>query len=217
MIQALSGQSRAYNPRLFQQLFKLRHKVFVGGRKWSLPTQGDMEIDQYDVPEAVYFWRQDDDGQVDCHVRITPTTKHSLLADYFPHLVEGDTSPRGKTIYEATRYIAMPSKKTRENNRTAKAELLLQMLEWADANGVTHIQTVIDTATYASFVEMTPDTRPLGLSFPYGGGPTVSGGGECMAIRWPVNEKVMQDLRKYGGIDCEQCGKCSKVDSPFAA
>lgn len=209
MIQAIDGHSRQHNDSLFQQLFKLRHKVFVHGRKWTLPTKTDMEIDQYDVPEAVYFCGQDDNGDVECHVRLTPTVTHSLLADYFPHLVEGRLSPRGEAIYEATRYIVMPTKKSRQSNRAAKANLLLKMLEWADDNGVTHIQTVIDTATFASFCEMTSKTEALGLSSPYGGGPGITGGGECMAIRWPVTQEVMDDLRRYGGLDCAACGACS--------
>lgn len=210
MIQSLSGQRRTDQHELFRQLFKLRHKIFVSGRKWTLPTQNGMDIDQYDVPEAEYFVRQDDNGNVDCHVRLTPTRTHSLLADYFPHLVEGNGSARGDKIYEATRYIVMPSTKSRESNRAAKAELLLEMLRWVEAQGGTHVQTVIDTATFASFCEMTSQTQALGLSFPFGGGPDVPGGGECMAIRWPVNQKVMHDLIVYGGLDCSLCSQCAR-------
>lgn len=210
MIKALSGHRRTDHHDLFRQLFRLRHKIFVSGRKWTLPTQNGMDIDQYDVPEAEYFVRQDENGNVDCHVRLTPTRTHSLLADYFPHLVEGNVSARGDTIYEATRYIVMPSTKSRESNRAAKAELLLEMLRWVEAKGGTHVQTVIDTATFASFCEMTSQTQALGLSFPFGGGPGVPGGGECMAIRWPVNQKVMKDLIVYGGLDCSRCGQCAR-------
>lgn len=210
MIQTFSGRQRGDNQELFRQLFKLRHKLFVSARKWTLPTQNGMDIDQYDVADAQYFVRQDSNGNVECHVRLTPTRTHSLLADYFPHLVEGNNAARGDTIYEATRYIVMPTSKSRESNRAAKAELLLAMLRWVEAKGGTHVQTVIDTATFASFCEMTLHTQALGLSFPFGGGPSVSGGGECMAIRWPVNQQVMHDLIAYGDLDCSLCGQCSR-------
>lgn len=217
MIKHLRGTTRQANATVFKQLFKLRHRIFIGGRKWSLPCKDGMDIDQYDVSEAVYFFRTATDGTVDCHVRLTPTTKYSLLADYFPHLVEGDQNARGETIYEATRYIVLPAKRSAEANRRAKAELLVEMLEWAESNGVTHIQTVIDTATFASFLEMTSETQVLGLSHPFGGGPDVAGGGECMAIRWPVNRKVIHDLRTYGGLSCADCGKCQPSRAQSAA
>lgn len=203
MTRYIRGADRLTNREVFERLVRLRYQVFVVGRQWSLPTINGMDIDQYDCPEAVYFFDQEDDGSISAHVRLTPTATHSLLADYFPHLIEGDTDPRGDAIWECTRYIVRPSKKSRERNRAAKAQLVVTMLEWCRANGVTHIQTVIDTATFPTFVEMTAETRPLGLSHPFGGGPDVPGGGECMAWRWPVTQAVIDDIRRYGQSKAE--------------
>jgi acyl-homoserine lactone synthase len=205
MASHIRGGDRISHRQLMERIFRLRYQIFVVGRQWSLPSTNGMEIDQYDCPEAAYFYDQEDDGTISAHVRLTPTKTHSLLADYFPHLCEGDTDPRGETIWECTRYIVRPSKKSRERNRIAKAELVVTMLEWCKANGITHIQTVIDTATFPTFVEMTSETKPLGLSHLFGGGPEVPGGGECMAWRWPVTDKVIDDIRRYGGLDCSTC------------
>ncbi len=92
-----------------------------------------------------------------------------------------------------------PTVKSRNANREAKAKLLSGMLEWALSQRLSFIQTVIDAATLSSFVEMTPKTIPLGLAHPYGGGRKVPGGGECLAIRWPVGPDVVADIREYGG------------------
>jgi N-acyl-L-homoserine lactone synthetase len=217
MLVNLQGVWRPEDDAVRLQLFRLRHKVFVEGRKWSLPSRNDLDIDQYDCPQAAYFCEIDDDGAVQSHVRLTPTVTHSLMADYFPHLVSDRFTPRDPRIYEATRYIVQPSKKSRQSNRQAKARLLVAMLEWAETKGLSHIQTVIDTATYASFVEMTEATIPLGLSYGYGGGPNTPGGGECMGIRWPVTDRVIHDVRSYGGLQCQGCAECDQQDLSCAS
>jgi acyl-homoserine lactone synthase len=185
MVIVLTGKERRQQHRYFDQLFRLRHQVFVKGRGWSLPTLNGHEIDQYDDNDAVYFLDVNEEGVIEGSVRMTPTVKSSLLADYFPHLVENGEAPRSPGIYECTRYIVLPIRKGRDENRAAKARILSAMLEWSLSRQLSFVQTVIDTVTLSSYLELTPQTIPLGLSHPYGGGRKTIGGGECMAIRWP--------------------------------
>lgn len=217
MIAFVSGADRASNRQVFERLFRLRYEVFIRNRQWSLPTCNGMEFDQYDRPEAAYFFEEEDDGSICSHVRLTPTKTHSLLADYFPHLVEGDTDPRGDTIWEATRFIVRPSRKSKDRNRVAKAELAIRTLTWCIEHGITHIQTVIDSSALPTFVEMTPETRPLGLSHPYGGGFGVAGGGECLAWRWPATVKVIDDIREYGGLPQAHCVAVDRLSVAVAS
>ena len=209
MIIHLTGYERDQYQKHFELLLRLRHAVFVVARQWTLPSTGGVERDQYDSSDAHYFFAVDDDGQPYSHVRLTPTLRHSLLADYFPHLVEGQDNPRGATVYEATRYIVLPQKHSKEANRRAKAEILGSAMEWALANGVTHLQTVIDSNTLPTFLEISAECRPLGLSHPYGGGPKVRGGGEAVAIRCPATAKVIHDIRSYGNLPCGRCQDCA--------
>ncbi|HLH91226.1 MAG TPA: acyl-homoserine-lactone synthase [Xanthobacteraceae bacterium] len=199
MVIVLSGSERRKHRHQFEQLFRLRYRVFVKQRGWSLPVVNDCEIDQYDDDDAFYFLDLDDDETIQGTVRMTPTVKSSLLADYFPHLVENGQSPRSSRIYEATRYIVLPSQKSREALRRAKGRLLSALLEWCLDKRLSHLQTVIDAGTLSSFVEITPQTMPLGLSHPYGGGRGTPGGGDCMAFRWPISLQVLGDIRTYAG------------------
>ena len=199
MVIVLKGSERPRNRDLFDRAFKLRHDVFVKARGWSLPSIGGREVDQFDTDQAKYFLDVSDDGVIEAHIRVTPTMSSSLIAEYFPHLVERG-SPRGPDIWECTRYIVQPRRKSREGNRAAKARVISAMLEWALESQLTYLQTVIDTPTLSSYLEMTLQTIPLGLSHPYGGGRDAPGGGECMAIRWPVTLDVLEDVRRYGGI-----------------
>ena len=201
MVIILNGSERRNHPDHFERLFRLRYRVFVKQRGWSLPVVNDSEIDQYDDDDAVYFLDLDESQNIQGTVRMTPTVKSSLLADYFPHLVEHGQSPRSPRVYEATRYIVLPSQRSREALRLAKGRLLTVLLEWCLDKRLSHLQTVIDAGTLSSFVEITPQTMPLGLSHPYGGGRGTPGGGECMAFRWPISLRVLGDIRAYAGMD----------------
>jgi acyl-homoserine lactone synthase len=200
MVIILNGSERRKHPDHFERLFQLRYRVFVKQRGWSLPVANNCEIDQYDDDDAVYFLDLDDEENIQGTVRMTPTVKSSLLADYFPHLVESGQSPRSQRIYEATRYIVLPSQKSRDALRLAKGRLLTVLLEWCLDKRLSHLQTVIDAGTLSSFVEITQQTMPLGLPHPYGGGRGTPGGGECMAFRWPISLQVLDDIRAYAGL-----------------
>jgi acyl-homoserine lactone synthase len=199
MIITLRGSDRKDRSEIFEQLFRLRHDIFIKGRGWSLPCGNGRETDQYDVDDAVYFIDFNEDGVIEGSVRATPTDRYSLLADYFPHLIENGMPPRAPDVYECTRYIVMPFRKSRENNRAAKARLLIALFQWAMTQKLSYLQTVIDAATLSSFVEMSPKTIPLGLAHPYGGGRGAPGGGECLAIRWPVCPEVITDVLEFVG------------------
>jgi acyl-homoserine lactone synthase len=194
----LQGNQRQQFSHYFDQLFRLRHRIFVKERGWSLPcADKDREIDQYDVADAVYFFDLDDDDVIRGSVRMTPTDRHSLLADYFPHLIENGAAPRSSAIYEATRYLILPSRRNRYDVRVAKARLVMAVVEWCLRNKLSHLQAVVDTATFSTFVEMNPLTMPLGLPHPYAGGRTAPGGGDCVAFRWPISLEVLEHVRNY--------------------
>lgn len=209
MVTTICGADLAGRKELYDELHRFRYRVFVRQRRWSLPVRGDLEVDQYDGSDAVYFYEAGESGAIESHLRLTPSTRHSLLADCFPHLAEGGLALRDERIYEATRYIVLPSRKSRRDNRRSKARLVCAMIEWCRTNGVTHIQTVVDALIFPSFLEMTSRTIPLGLPHPYGGGPDAPGGGTCIAFRWPITTELAADIRAYGGIG-EACAGCAR-------
>jgi acyl-homoserine lactone synthase len=211
MVCVLNGSERRKHPDYFERLSRLRHQVFVKQRGWPLPSVNSFEIDQYDTEDAVYFLDLDAGGGIQGTVRMTPTVTASLLADYFPHLVENGQAPRSPHIYEATRYIVLPSHKTREALRSAKARLLTALVEWCLSKRLSHLQAVIDSVALSSFVEITPRTIPLGLSHPYGGGRGTPGGGECLAFRWPISLDVLDDVRAYG-VPEEEAARFAEFD-----
>jgi acyl-homoserine lactone synthase len=203
MVIVLNGSQRRKQPDYFDRLFRLRYQIFVKQRGWPLPAVNSYEIDQYDDDDAVYFLDLDDEDRIQGTVRMTPTVKSSLLADYFPHLVEDGESPRSPHVYEATRYIVLPAQKTREALRLAKGRLLTALLGWCLDKRLSHLQAVVGAGALSSFIEITPRTIPLGLPHPYGGGRGTPGGGDCVAFRWPISLQVLEDVRTYGGLNHE--------------
>lgn len=201
MIFVLEGSQRRRLGYYFEQMFSLRHQVFIKELGWNLPVSGaDREIDEYDVDEAVYLLDITDDGALHGTVRLTPSASCSLVADYFPHLVEGGVPPRSPLVYEATRYIFLPLSRGAAENRAAKARLLAGMVEWCLAKKLTHIQCIVDMKNFPAWVELVPQTMPLGLPQPYGGGRGAPGGGDCIAFRWPATREVIDGIRAYGEV-----------------
>ena len=197
MIKVLTGKERADSWALFEQLFRLRHDIFIKQRNWSIPSRLDgREIDEYDVDEAVYLFDLDDLGRIVASVRLTPTECCSLLADCFPHLIENGQSPRGPDIYEGMRFIFAPTL-PRDEARQARIRILYAMVRWCIDHNIAWIQGITDVEYFRSFVDITIRTTPLGLAHPYAGGKTAPGGGECIAFRWPASRDVLDDLCTY--------------------
>lgn len=201
MVQIIRGNDRHLHPELFDRLFKARYETFVLGRRWSLPVSQGREIDQYDNSDAVYFLDFDDAGYLQGSVRLTPTLTSSLTADYYAHLCQTGDLLRDPFVLEGTRYIAAPRARTARNNRIVKARILGAMTEYAYEFGITHIQTVIDAALYRTFTELNTQVFALGPAQDYGGGKGVKGGGSCLAIRIPINERAIREVHAYGHMD----------------
>ena len=198
MIVILKGTQRSQQAGHFERMFRLRHQVFIKELGWPLPSSNGREIDQYDVDEAVYFLDVTDDGILQASVRLVPSEQCSLVADYFPHLIETGEPERDPRVYECTRYFFLPLKGRGRDNRGARVRVLAAMVEWGLVNRLSHIQCVVDMTAFPGFVEMVPQTIPLGLPHPYGGGRGAPGGGDCIAFRWPVTRDVADSLRAYG-------------------
>jgi acyl-homoserine lactone synthase len=202
MLYVIEGSQRRQLNYYFDRMFGLRHQVFIKELGWNLPaSRDDREIDQYDVDDTVYLLEMTDDDVLQGTVRLTPSMSCSLVADYFPHLIENGVPPRSPRVYEATRYIFLPLGKTAGENRAAKARLLAGMVEWCFNRDISHVQCVVDMTAFPAWLELVPQTMPLGLPHPYGGGRGAPGGGDCIGFRWPATREVIEGIRRYGGIN----------------
>ena len=194
------GSERVKYPELFNKMFRLRYETFVCNRGWALPHRNGLEIDEYDTDDTVYFIALDGEGNIESTLRITPPCAGGLTEDCFPHLVESVANLSNPSVCELTRYIVVPRRYHGIDERAHKTAILVTMLEWALAEGMTAIRAVTDIEILTEFLTICPLIEPLGLPTAYGGGYDAPGGGVAIAVSIPVQLAVLEDFRRYGQI-----------------
>src|SRR5437588_12369221 len=103
MIRLIDRTNFHFFPRTMDQLFRVRHSVFVKEKGWiEFDQDGIYEKDQYDNGEAIYAVALDDyDNAIGCF-RLYPTVLPHMLSEQFPHLVDGEVLRR-TDVLELTR------------------------------------------------------------------------------------------------------------------
>jgi len=66
---------------LFSNMLKARHRTFIDGMNWELPSADGMEFDQYDTAQSRWVCVHDGD-RVLAGVRLTPTTARCGVYSY---------------------------------------------------------------------------------------------------------------------------------------
>ncbi len=107
MRQYSTGTRQQLSPQLFKQMGHYRREVFINQLGWELNVVNDMELDEFDGPDAVYVCSHDDDGQVSGVARLLPTTAPYLLKKVFRKLWGGTQLPNDSQIWELSRFAAV--------------------------------------------------------------------------------------------------------------
>ena len=75
MIKSFVGVEAAANSAIVEDLFRLRHEIYIVRRKWgALRAEDGLERDGYDNSDAVYLIGLSPEGKVNCGLRLLPTT-----------------------------------------------------------------------------------------------------------------------------------------------
>ncbi len=128
---------------------QLRRRIFVDGLCWKLSAdQSGRERDQFDRKDTIYGAVVEDGTPVGCW-RLLPTMQPYLLADVFPHLVDGQQLPRDISTWEISRFGVDPFHQQPE---IVSRELLGLMMRFAVANGIATIVAVTDEAFHKVLV-----------------------------------------------------------------
>lgn len=185
MIYAIDRDNRHLYTDQIEEMFRLRHRLYVEGRGWKALARPDKrEIDQFDTDDAVYLLGIDDIGRVTSGIRLLPTTGPHLIRDVFPHAVQWANIPEDDAIYEFTRFFVVPSSPIRPKRPEESAEVLCAMFEYGLAIGLTHISLLCDTYFLPPMLEYGWQVRPLGAPMPYDEG-------ECIAVLFNVSKTAI--------------------------
>ncbi len=135
MICIYTSSQLAENSKVWADVHRLRHKVFVEEMGWeSLRKPDGLEVDQFDHEDAIHHVAMRD-GCVVGYQRMLPTTQPHLLTDVMPEICQVE-NPVGPDIYELTRYCVAPGcRDGRRGMSTVGSELIAGLVEWGLATG----------------------------------------------------------------------------------
>lgn len=175
-----------------EQVFRLRHKVFVEELGWTNLARPDgREIDQFDTKHAVHMLYIED-KQVLGYQRMLPSTRPHLLSDVMPELCEVER-PVGPHIWECTRHCVAPGHRDRGRFASPIANILLSgIVEWGLANGVTTAIIEIDPRLLLRLVQLHFRMQPLGL-------PKKIGNQDVVAVTATFDQRTLERLRELRG------------------
>lgn len=145
-----------------EQVWRLRHRVFVEGKGWTdLARPDGREIDQFDTTSAIHFLLIRG-GKVIAYSRLLPTTGPHLLSEIFPDLCQ-EPLPRDHATYEWTRQAVSPEYRVRGKTPPLTYDLVAGIVEWGLHNGVSRITAQIPVSYLLQMLQLHLRAQPLGL------------------------------------------------------
>lgn len=193
MIYIIDRRNRGGFVSQLEQMFRLRHDIYVKRRGWKALERPDgRDIDQFDADDTVYLLAIDDTGSVCGGLRLNPTTGPHLIRDIFPQTVSGEI-PTGEHIYEFTRWFVVKERVSAEENRRVAGELLVAMLEYGKSIGLTHISLCCDAFFWKTMQETRWDVRRLGPIIRYPEG-------KCISVLFEVSDRMISNTRDVRGV-----------------
>jgi acyl-homoserine lactone synthase len=168
----IDGKDCSRHAQLMDEIFVLRHKVFVEENGWDTLARPDgRERDQFDNEHALHLLMMEG-SQIAVYSRLLPTEQPHLLSDVYPHLATRGI-PRGPDIYEWTRMCV--SKPWRGDGRWSfgAGEMVRAVVEFCLETGITATTWEGHPVWLSRFTELGFDVRPLGLPVRYDHGPVL--------------------------------------------
>lgn len=193
MIYVIDKRNRRGFQLQIEQMFRLRHGIYVGRRGWKALEKADgRDVDQFDTDATVYLLSIDDEGMVTGGLRLNPTTGPHLIRDIFPHTVAGEI-PVGEHIYEFTRWFVVKERVSAEENSRVAGELLVAMLEYGKHIGLTHISLCCDAFFWKTMQQTRWDVRRLGPITRYPEG-------KCITVLFEVSDRMIGNTREVRDV-----------------
>jgi acyl-homoserine lactone synthase len=175
-------------PRTMDQLFRVRHSVFVEEKGWKqFDRDGIFEKDQYDTEDASYVVAIDDRGDAIGCFRLYPTVLPHMLSEVFPTLVEGGVICR-PDVLELTRFHLR-----RTDRHSARyLELLTAIPEIGLELGLSGFTAIVRTLRV-------PIMQDAGLSITPTGPPVSIDGESHLTVLFEVSEESLARINKTRG------------------
>jgi len=192
MIHVVTAENIHQYQNEMEQVYRLRHKVFVEELGWTELAKPDgREIDQFDTKHAVHMLYIEN-KKVLGYQRLLPSTRPHLLTEITPQLCEVEP-PVGAHIWEVSRHCVAPGHREKGRFASPIANCLLSgIVEWGLANGVSVAIIEIDPLLLLRLVQLHFRMLPLGL-------PQRIGDQDILAVTASFDERTLERLRELRG------------------
>jgi acyl homoserine lactone synthase len=207
----VAGTKEQLPPRLMEAVGRYRRKVFVDRLGWPLRSDGEIEMDEFDGPNAVYVSSQDEHGHLNGVARLLPTTIPYLLKEVFPSLWYGSDLPHSPETWELSRFAAVdfdtPASFANQASAKHAASLFRQVARVARTLGARRLVTV-------SPLGMERLLRINGFHSSRAGLPTKHGRNHVVALAIDVVDRQKDN---YHSSLSRQSASAPKFESPQAS
>jgi len=210
MIQIITAANIAQNAELMEQVWRLRHKIFVEEMGWSAIARDDKrEIDEFDDEHAVHLLAVEDEEVVG-YSRLLPTARPYVLSKHLPQLCES-APPSSPHIMEWSRIgVAGPARTSgRRLNPTALA-ILTAIVEWGLPRGLKGFVSEMPTSWLLRLLQLHIHALPLGL-------PQMIDDVEIVAVNAGFDARSLRQLQKMRGTTESVLSPESRVAARFAS
>lgn len=149
MIQIVQA-GQAGKTRYLFDMHRLRARVFRERMGWDVQIDGSgLEVDQFDLPDAIYLLACDHKDRVVGNWRLLPTTGPTMIRDVWPDFLASCPMPSDPLVWEASRFAVNMIEQVPDESSLAMvgritAEMFCALTEMAMYCGIREIYTLYD-------------------------------------------------------------------------
>ena len=172
MIIIIEPQNAIEYPKLMEEMFRLRARVFHDRLGWAVQVSDGKERDKYDDEAPVYVIYADDEArEVKGCLRLLPTTGPTDLADFFSDTLPDAVHLSAPSIWECTRFCLddrVLGKANGEGMYFASAVLIAALGDVAVKAGIESILANFDSRMLRLYRRIGCEVEVLGSTRRYG-------------------------------------------------
>jgi acyl homoserine lactone synthase len=194
MIIVIEPHNATEYPKLMEQMFRLRARVFRDRLGWDVRVADGKERDKYDDEAPVYLIYADDEArEVKGTLRLLPTSGPTVLADFFSDTIPDAVHLSAPSIWECSRFCLDDRVlgKTNQEEYFASAVLIAALGDVAIKAGIESILGNFDSTMLRLYRRIGCEVEVLGSTRRYGN-PIYLG---LFAVSEPNLHKVKSVLR----------------------
>ncbi len=169
MIHVINSTNRHLYEDVLEQMFALRHKIFVEEKGWKkLERESGLDIDQFDTDDATYFLKLDRKGTILGGMRLVPTTAKTQLQTIFKDWCTFSAAPENACEWEWSRYFISDKSFRSSAGIPVFYELFFGILEYAVSKGISGLSGFLEANTLPRLSKLPWDMKYLGPITTYG-------------------------------------------------